>query len=245
MNQMRNVECRMRILIPNCEFRNGESEIRNRKFEIGIVECRMKNSGNILLCGVGGQGILLASEIISSALMNAGYDVKQSEVHGMAQRGGSVVAHLRYGEKVYSPLIEPGGADIAVSFELLEALRYLPYYGRETRVIVSTQKILPAPVSTGMDTYPDDVLEQLTGRGLAVLPIDAFEVAKSAGEARAVNMVLVGALSFFLPIDETVFLDVIEKRIHGRIRKVNTEAFFKGKEAMRRMQEVVNSHAME
>ena len=130
----------------------------------------MKNTGNILLCGVGGQGILLASEITSSALIKAGLDVKKSEVHGMAQRGGSVVAHLRYGEKVYSPLIEPGSADIAVSFELLEALRYLPYYHKDTKVIVNTQKILPAPVSTGIDTYPADVLEQLKCQGPGCLP---------------------------------------------------------------------------
>jgi indolepyruvate ferredoxin oxidoreductase beta subunit len=185
---------------------------------------------NILLCGVGGQGILLASEIISSVLMRAGYDVKQSEVHGMAQRGGSVVAHLRYGAKVYSPLIELGGADFAVSFELLEALRYLPYYSRESKVIINTQKILPAPVSTGVETYPSDVLDQLVSRRLAVFPIDAFELARSAGEARAVNMVLVGALSVFLPVKEEIFLEVIEGRIPEKIRKVNTDAFVRGRE---------------
>ncbi|HXX53232.1 MAG TPA: indolepyruvate oxidoreductase subunit beta [Thermodesulfovibrionales bacterium] len=189
-------------------------------------------TANILLCGVGGQGILLASEVISSALMSAGYDVKQSEVHGMAQRGGSVVAHLRYGNKVYSPLIELGGADFAVSFELLEALRYLPYYSKTSKVIVNTQKILPAPVSTGMERYPGDVLDQLVRRRLAVYPMDAFELAQSAGEARAVNMVLVGALSIFLPMKEETFLEIIESRIPGKIREVNTRAFFKGREAV-------------
>jgi len=187
---------------------------------------------NILLCGVGGQGILLASEIISSVLMEEGFDVKQSEVHGMAQRGGSVVAHLRYGEKVYSPLIELGEADFAVSFELLEALRYLPYYHRESRVIVNTQRILPAPVSTGMEGYPGDVLDQLLGRGLSVSAMDAFELARSAGESRAVNMVLLGALSVFLPVKERVFLEVIEKRIPEKLRKVNMGAFAKGREAV-------------
>jgi indolepyruvate ferredoxin oxidoreductase beta subunit len=190
----------------------------------------MRKSGNILLCGVGGQGILLAGEITSSALIKAGLDVKKSEVHGMAQRGGSVVAHLRYGEKVYSPLIEPGSANIAVSFELLEALRYLPYYNVDTKVIVNTQKILPAPVTTGIDTYPTDVLEQLKLRGLSVFPVDAFTIAKSVGETRAVNMVLVGALSVFLDLDDKIFLDVIDERIPEKIRKVNREAFLKGKE---------------
>ena len=190
----------------------------------------MKKTGNILLCGVGGQGIILAGEITSSALIKAGLDVKKSEVHGMAQRGGSVVAHLRYGEKVYSPLIEPGSADIAVSFELLEALRYLPYYKKSTKVIVNTQKILPAPVSTGADTYPTDVLEQLKSRGLEVFPVDAFDIAKSVGETRAVNMVLVGALSLFLDLDEKIFFEVIDERVPEKVRKVNREAFLKGKE---------------
>ncbi|MFI5295863.1 MAG: indolepyruvate oxidoreductase subunit beta [Thermodesulfovibrionales bacterium] len=196
----------------------------------------MGKTGNILLCGVGGQGILLAGEITSSALIKAGHDVKKSEVHGMAQRGGSVVAHLRYGEKVYSPLIEPGSADIAVSFELLESLRYLPYYHKGTKVIVNTQKILPAPVSTGLDTYPTDVLEQLNARDLAVFPVDAFDIAKSVGETRAVNMVLVGALSVFLLVDEKIFLAVIEERIPQKVRRVNRDAFLKGREIIQARQ---------
>lgn len=172
---------------------------------------------------------MLASEIISSALIKAGLDVKKSEVHGMAQRGGSVVAHLRYGEKVYSPLIEPGSADIAVSFELLEALRYLPYYHKDTKVIVNTQKILPAPVTMGIETYPADVLEQLRSKDLSVFPVDAFEVARSVGQTKAVNMVLVGALSLFLDLDEKMFLDVIAERVPEKIREINREAFLKGK----------------
>ncbi len=186
---------------------------------------------NIFLCGVGGQGILLASEILSSACMHAGFDVKQSEVHGMAQRGGSVISHIRFGRKVYSPLIEAGDADIVVAFEVLEALRYLPYMNRSTKVIVNTQKILPAPVATGMDTYPADVIPQLKGRGLSVYPIDAFDIAMDMGESRAVNMVLVGALTHFLPLEEKIFMQAIEKRIPEKIRKVNTDAFYKGKEA--------------
>ena len=190
---------------------------------------------NLFLCGVGGQGILLASEIISSACMNAGFDVKQSEVHGMAQRGGSVISHIRFGEKVHSPLIELGNADIVVSFEMLEALRYLPYMNKETKVIVNTQKILPAPVATGMDTYPADVLDLLNQRGLSVFPVHAFDIARTIGETRAVNMVLVGALSVFLPLEESIFMQVIEKRIPEKIRELNTEAFLKGKEAAKKM----------
>ena len=148
----------------------------------------------------------------------------------MAQRGGSVVAHLRYGTKVYSPLIELGGADFAASFELLEALRYLPYYSKSSKVIINTQKILPAPVSTGAEIYPNDVLDQLVSRRLDIFPMDAFELARSAGEARAVNMVLVGALSIFLPVKEDIFLEVIEGRIPEKVRKVNTDAFVRGRE---------------
>lgn len=192
----------------------------------------MANTTNLFLCGVGGQGILLASEVISSACMKTGLDIKQSEVHGMAQRGGSVVAHLRFGAKVYSPLIEPGGADIVVSFELLEALRYLPYMNRNTRVIVNTQKILPAPVATGVETYPSDVVDQLSQRGITVFPLDAFAAAKAVGETRAVNMVLVGALSALLSFDEKIFLEVISERIPEKVREKNIAAFLKGKEAL-------------
>ena len=195
----------------------------------------MDKTMNLFLSGVGGQGILLASEVISSACLNAGFDVKQSEVHGMAQRGGSVISHIRFGRKVYSPLIELGDADIVVAFEMLEALRYLPYMNRHTKVVVNTQKMLPAPVATGVVTYPADVLEQLTQRDITIFPIDAFEIAKSAGETRAVNMVLVGALSSLLPLDEKVFLDAITERIPEKIRNVNTQAFLKGKETLREM----------
>ena len=194
----------------------------------------MDRTRNILLCGVGGQGILLASEIISSALVRAGFDVKQSEVHGMAQRGGSVISHIRYGEKVFSPLIEPGTADFAASFELLEALRYLPYYNKDTKVVVNTQKILPSPVSTGMDVYPNDVLEQLKSRQLQVFPVEAFDIAKAVGETRAANVVITGALSVFLPVDEKIFLDVIEKRVPAKIREVNISAFLKGRETIKK-----------
>lgn len=189
----------------------------------------MDKTMNLFLSGVGGQGILLASEVISAACMKSGFDVKQSEVHGMAQRGGSVISHIRFGEKVYSPLIEPGDADFVISFEMLEALRYLPYMNIKTRVIVNTQKILPSPVATGADTYPPDVIEQLRNRGLSVFPVDAYGAAREAGETRAVNMVLVGGLSAFLSLEEQIFLDVINERVPAKIRKVNTDAFLSGR----------------
>ncbi len=188
------------------------------------------NGKNILICGVGGQGILLASEITAYALIKAGFDVKKSEVHGMAQRGGSVVAHLKYGDKVYSPIIEPGKADIEVAFEMLESARYLPYLHKKSRVIVNTQKIYPPSVTTGIETYPDDILDRLTEKNISVMPLDAFDIARSLGETRAVNMVLVGALSSFLPVEEKVFKSVINERVRENFRAVNMKAFQKGRE---------------
>ncbi len=190
----------------------------------------MKNKGNILFCGVGGQGILLASEITSAALLKVGFDVKKSEVHGMAQRGGAVLAHLRYGEKVYSPLIEPGTADIEVAFELVESLRYLPYLNKNTKVVVNTQRILPVSVTTGVEGYPDDVIFQLKQRKLAVFPVDALSVVREIGEMKAVNMVLVGCLSVFLPLSQDIFYDLIDEKVPERFRSANREAFGKGRE---------------
>ncbi len=190
------------------------------------------NKGNILFCGVGGQGIILASEITALALIRAGLDVKKSEVHGMAQRGGSVVAHMRFGEKVYSPLVEPGSADIEIAFELLESLRYLPYLNENSKVIVNTQRILPLSVAIGEEQYPNDVIGELRKRVSSVYPIDAFELARSAGEIKATNMVLVGALSRFLPLSKEDFLEVIEQRVPRRFVEANVRAFIKGLESI-------------
>lgn len=193
----------------------------------------LSERGNIIFCGVGGQGILLASEITALTLLNAGFDVKKSEVHGMAQRGGSVIAHLRYGPRVYSPLIEPGACDIEVAFELIESVRYLPYLHKNSTVIVNTQKILPPPVATGMTTYPENALQELQRKKLSVFPVDAFSIARSVGETRAVNMVLVGALSTLLPLEDRLFHRTIESRIPEKIREVNRQAFLQGQEALK------------
>lgn len=197
------------------------------------------NKGNILFCGVGGQGIILASEIVAMALIKVGLDVKKSEVHGMAQRGGSVIVHMRFGEKVYSPLVEPGTADIEVAFELLESLRYLPYLNEDSKVIVNTQRILPLSVAIGAEQYPTDVIGELKKRISFVYPVDAFELARSAGEIRATNMVLVGALSRFLPLRKEDLLEVIEQRVPKRFVEVNVKAFIKGLESIN-FREVLN-----
>ena len=189
----------------------------------------MSEQGNILFCGVGGQGILLASEVTTYSLLATGMEVRKSEVHGMAQRGGSVTAHVRFGEKVYSPLISLGEADIIVAFEMMEAVRYLPYMHAGSQVIVNTHKIYPPPVATGKMDYPENVLNELTSRNIKVKELDAFEVARKVGEVRAVNIAMVGAMSNYMAIDEQVFLDVMNERIPERFREVNINAFQEGR----------------
>ena len=186
---------------------------------------------NILFSGVGGQGILLASELTAAALLQAGYDVKKSEVHGMAQRGGSVTAQLRYGERVYSPLIDPGAADIQMAFEMMEAVRYLPYLNEDSTVIVNTQQILPPSVATGQAVYPENVLDELSKRDIRVIGVDAFTIAKEAGEVRTANVALVGALSVHLDVDLKLFESIIEQRVPQRFLKENMKAFAGGRAA--------------
>jgi len=190
----------------------------------------MEATGNILFSGVGGQGILLASEITALGLLGAGFDVKKSEVHGMAQRGGSVTAQLRYGKKVYSPLIEPGCADIQVAFEIMEAVRYLPYLHKGSKVVVNTQRILPPAVATGKAVYPEGLVEQLTERGIEVVPVDAFDIALSVGEVRTANVVLVGAMAAFMPVDGAIFEEAIRSRVPERFLEVNLRAYRAGRD---------------
>ncbi len=189
----------------------------------------MADTGNILFSGVGGQGILLASEVTAHALLAAGYDAKKSEVHGMAQRGGSVTAQLRYGKKVYSPLIEPGRADILIAFEMMEAARYLLYLHSESKVIVNTQQIKPPSVAMGQIPYPAGVLDVITEKGVQVVTVDAFDIARDAGEVKAANVVMVGAMSAFLPMGAAVYEEIINTRIPERFREVNLKAFAAGR----------------
>ena len=190
----------------------------------------MQQSGNILFSGVGGQGILLASELTAFAQLRAGFDVKKSEVHGMAQRGGSVVAHLKYGERVYSPLIEPGTADIQVAFEEMEAGRYLPFLHRDSAVVVNTQRILPPSVALGQAVYPANILDELRNRGIRVVAVDAFAVAREIGELRTANVVMVGAMSNFLAVSPSIFLEVIDQKVKANFREVNKKAFMAGRD---------------
>ena len=155
---------------------------------------------SILFAGVGGQGILRASDILCEVMMEAGYDVKKSEVHGMAQRGGCVTSHVRYGAKVYSPLAEPGTIETLVSFEKMEALRYLKYLSADASIILNTEQINPPAVNLGDSQYPDDIIEFLKNNYPRVIAVDALSLALKAGNLKTANVVLLGTLSSLMDI---------------------------------------------
>lgn len=185
---------------------------------------------NIIFAGVGGQGVILASKILMEVAMNAGYDVKESEVHGMAQRGGSVDCHVRYGEKVYSPLIEKGTADYVIAFELLEAMRKLEYLNGSSMLIVNNEKIDPAPVQTGLEKYPDDIeswMKASIGRHLFV---DTEAALKEAGTRRALNIVMLGVLSNYLEFTIDQWTAAIRSMVKEKFIDMNLLAFKLGRE---------------
>jgi len=188
----------------------------------------MSKTVNIMLAGVGGQGVLLASEVISKSALKEGYDVKKSEVHGMAQRGGSVVSNVRFGEKVYSPLIAEGEADILLAFEKLEALRWIKYLNKDGIIITNTQRIDPLPVANGKVDYPDDVMEQLENTGHKIISVDALTAAREAGTQKAINTVLLGALVNYTDMSAEVFEEVIKESVPAKTVDINTEAFQAG-----------------
>jgi indolepyruvate ferredoxin oxidoreductase beta subunit len=193
----------------------------------------MKNSANILICGVGGQGVLLFSDVLSDAALAAGLDVKKSEIHGMAQRGGSVTSHVRYAPKVYSPLIEEGFADFLVSFEQLEALRYLHYLSPKGKVLVDPLRVKPMPVLMGTAEYPGDMIERVRAGASRTYVVEAFKTAKELGETRAQNIVMLGALSRLLVIPETVFEDVIRRSVKPKFVDLNLKAFQTGRKLLK------------
>ncbi|MBP8985305.1 MAG: indolepyruvate oxidoreductase subunit beta [Syntrophobacterales bacterium] len=186
---------------------------------------------SILLAGVGGQGILRASDIISLALMAAGYDVKKSEVHGMAQRGGSVTSHVRYGKKVYSPLAARGSVDIMLSFEKLETLRYIDYLKKNASVLINDEAIFPPAVNMGTAVYPENIPEIVGKAFKKVKVVQAVVLAEQAGEARTANTVMIGAISNFLDVLLEVWEEVIGKSFPERLVEVNIEAFKLGRNA--------------
>jgi len=189
---------------------------------------------NILLSGVGGQGAILASNILAHVFVEAGYDVKKSEVHGMAQRGGDVTTHFRYGKKVYSPLIKYGEVDFLLAFELLEALRYINYCKDSAKIVINNQKILPPGVNLGQAKYPEDI-PQTFGKYFNgnVHVINGQETALSLGNAQAANVVLVGAFSNFFPaIKKDMWIRALTDLLPKKIQELNIKAFEQGSKAL-------------
>ncbi len=189
---------------------------------------------NIIICGVGGQGIILSSEILALVAMESGYDVKKSEVHGMAQRGGSVVSHIRIGEKVYSPLIEKGKCDFLLSFEKAETLRWIPYLKKDDPVIIINDvEIIPPLVSLGLDRYPENIEEKLKNITKNIYFVPAIQIAKSLGEIITFNILLLGTLSKFLPFKEEIWENVIKNNVPEKKIEINLIAFKKGREILK------------
>ena len=189
----------------------------------------MNNTKNIMIVGVGGQGSLLASRLMGNLLMNEGYDVKVSEVHGMSQRGGSVVTYVRYGKSVASPFIDEGGADVIISFELLEAARWLKFLKPGGKIITNTQKIDPMTVITGAMQYPEDLTSKIAAAGTDIDAFDALSLATEAGSAKAVNIVLMGRLSSYFDISAEAWQKALDEVVPPKFLELNRRAFELGK----------------
>ena len=185
---------------------------------------------NILIVGVGGQGTLLASKVMGKVFLDSGYDVKVSEVHGMSQRGGSVVTYVRYGDEVYSTLIDKGEADILLSFEALEAARWLPYLKKDGVIITNTQRLNPMSVVMEKATYPDDILEKIKAAGVNPVEVDALALAEEAGSAKSVNVVLLGIAAKHIGLDKQLWLDAVKSTVPPKTVDMNVAAFEKGYE---------------
>ncbi len=182
---------------------------------------------NIMVVGVGGQGTLLTSRIIGKTALESGYDVKLSEVHGMAQRGGSVVTFVRFGEKIAEPVVEEGNADILISFERLEAMRYAHFLKKDGIVIVNDVKIDPMTVVTGAFSYPENIIENLS-KEHKVVSFDAQKLAIELGNSKVVNSIILGASAKYIGLDKETFLKVIEKTVPPKTVELNKQAFLKG-----------------
>ena len=183
---------------------------------------------NVMIVGVGGQGSLLASKLLGRLLLTRGYDIKVSEVHGMSQRGGSVVTYVRFGDKVHSTVIDKGEADFIVSFELLEASRWTEYLKPGGKLITNTQQINPMPVIIGAAAYPEDLAKKMVDAGIDLDAMDALSLAEQAGSAKAVNLVLMGRLSKYFDIPQEEWLNAIEASVPPKFLEMNKKAFALG-----------------
>ena len=180
---------------------------------------------SVMIVGVGGQGTLLASRLLGAALLNSGFEVKVSEVHGMSQRGGSVVTYVKYGDEVSSPIVGPGEADLILAFEQLEAARWLPYLKKDGNIIANTQKIDPMPVVIGTAVYPDGVLEAVEKTGVKLTSIDALSLAVEAGSPKAVNVVLIGVMASKMDLPKETWIDAIKQTVPEKFLEMNLKAF--------------------
>lgn len=187
----------------------------------------MSKTKNITIVGVGGQGTLLASRILGNLIIGEGYDVKVSEVHGMSQRGGSVVTYVKYGEKVYSPIIDKGEADIILAFEKLEAYRYLPYLKKDGTIIVNNQEIDPMPVITGALKYPENIIEEIS-ESVKLIEVDAITKARELGNVKVVNVILIGLLAKSTDIPYEKWISTIKTTVPAKFLDVNIKAFDTG-----------------
>lgn len=185
---------------------------------------------NIMIVGVGGQGTLLTSRVLGGVIEESGFDVKLSEVHGMAQRGGSVVTFVRFGDKVYEPIVEEGRADILIAFERLEALRYAHFLKKDGIMIINDQRIDPMPVVTQQETYPDDIFDKLNELDIKIISLDAMKEALDLGNARVFNIIVLGVLSNHMDIDIDLWRQVIRDTVPEKTIDINLKAFERGRD---------------
>jgi len=183
---------------------------------------------NVLIVGVGGQGVILASNALSTAAMAGGYDVKKNEAHGQSQRGGTVPSHIRYGKKVYSPIIGRGEADLILAFEELEGLRFAHFLKIDGKMILNRQRIYPPRVSSGLDKYPEDVVSTLKENGIETIEVDALSIANNLGNPLVVSTILLGVMSKYLEFSDEEWREVIGRLVPERHKAVNLEAFEAG-----------------
>lgn len=187
----------------------------------------MSEVKNILLVGVGGQGTILASKILSEGLVEAGYDVKMSEIHGMSQRGGNVSTQIRYGKKVYSPIVGKGEADVIVAFEKMEALRWIEFLRKNGKMVINDFEIPSVPILMGKEEYPQEILEELS-QNVSLLVIKAAEIAENLGNSKAMNIVLLGALVKAMNVEGVDWKKAIENNVKKQFKELNFRAFDEG-----------------
>jgi indolepyruvate ferredoxin oxidoreductase beta subunit len=189
---------------------------------------------NVIFAGVGGQGVILASKVLMETARKKGYDIKESEVHGMAQRGGSVDCHIRFGKEAFSPLIPKGGADFVICLELLESMRKLEYLHKDSVLIVNREQINPAPVEIGAMKYPPDIEEWLKKNFTSTITVDTTEALKDVGTKKALNIVMIGCLSKFLEFEENDWIESLKTLISEKFIEQNLKAFRLGRELIKR-----------